>query len=67
MPRFWPFGHRETLHVTVQKGERGRWRWFARHDSPEGHVVAECPVYGYATEEGAREAAKAASGAKWEV
>ena len=65
MACWWPFGHRDTLHVTVQQGERGRWRWFARN--VQGSVAAECPVGGYVTEEGAREAAKRAAGAKWSI
>ncbi len=52
--------------VRVHEDRDGRFRWVA-HLRDGDKVVAQSPIYGYATEEHARTRARRALGIRWRV
>ena len=41
------FWNRPRIFISIQQGERGRWRWSARDSY--GRLVAVAPVQGWST------------------
>ena len=56
MKGLWNWLFPKPVSVSVRKGEKGRWRWFAA--SHEGVFLCECRASGYDTRDEAERHAK---------